>query len=119
MNFLFICYFTSLQPILPIFGILGFLWMYWAQKYSIFYRMQRPIPGNDMVNTAMHQLIYMGPLVFTLGNLTWSSFLGEGPDEALAPNIISLALSFILAVFPYQIIFTKMFEDKISKRITY
>jgi hypothetical protein len=109
MSFLFVCYFVSLQPILPLFAVLGFIWMFWAQKYSIFYRMKRPFPGTDMVNTAMHQLIYLGPLVFTLGNLTWSNFLGNGPNAALIPNIISLGLSLVIAVFPYEIVFTQMF----------
>ena len=94
------------------FGLLGYLAMYWAQKYSMLNRMRRPFPGNDLVNTAMYQIIYFGPLVFSLGNLTWSNLVPDGvPDSALIPNIISLALSAVIIFLPYKSIFEAIFKD--------
>lgn len=55
--------------------------MYWIQKYTLLYRTRRPFPGNDLINTTMYKLICFGPLVFSLGNLTWSNLLPDGgPD---------------------------------------
>lgn len=49
--------------------------MYWLQKYTLLYRMKRPVPGTDLVNTAMSQMINLGPLFFTIGALCWSHLL--------------------------------------------
>ncbi len=37
--------------------------------------MKRPVPGTDLVNTAMSQMINLGPLFFTIGALCWSHLL--------------------------------------------
>ena len=76
--FLFTCFFVSLQPIIALFALIGFFTMFWAQKWSLFNRMRRPIPGNDMVNAAMGQLIFLGPFIYSIGSLTWSNFLPNG-----------------------------------------
>lgn len=51
--------------------------MHWAQKYSLFKRCQRPVPGTKILNTAMSQMIYFGTIAFSLGSLTWANFLPE------------------------------------------
>lgn len=52
--------------------------MYWSQKYSLFNKMKRPVPGTDLVNVAMFQYIVFGGLAYSLGSLTWSNFLPGG-----------------------------------------
>lgn len=85
--------------------------MFWAQKYSLLNRTKRPFPGNDFVNTAMYQMIYLGPLFFSLGNLTWSNLLAKGfPESALIPNIISTAVSVLILFLPYKAVFIILFE---------
>jgi len=66
---------VSLQPIIPVFALAGLGLMYWAQKYSLFKRCQRPVPGTKIINTTMSQLIYFGTIAYTLGSLTWANFL--------------------------------------------
>lgn len=77
--------------------------MYWIEKYSLFSRSQRPVPGPDNITSKLHQLIFFGPVAFALGNLTWAWFL---PDESfrssLVPNLISLGLALIIFIFPYE-----------------
>ena len=73
--------------------------------------MKRPFPGSDLVNTAMYQLIYFGPVIFSLGNLTWSNLVVDGtPETALVPNIISLVLAVVIWLMPYKIVFSFLFE---------
>ena len=111
--FLFTCYFVSLQPIISLFAIIGLFIMYWAQKYAIFNRMQRPVPGTDLINTAMFQIILAGGIFYSLGSLTWSNFLpGGGPTSAIAPNIAALVISIVMFFLPYRAIFIKCFEDE-------
>lgn len=105
--FLFTCFFVSLQPIIAVFGLAGLVLMHWVQKYLLFNRHRRPFPGNDLVNAAMHQVIYFGPLVFSLGNLTWSNLLVDGaPKSALVPNLIAVGISTVFAVLPYKVFFS-------------
>lgn len=87
--------------------------MYWAQKYSMFNRMRRPVPGTDVIHVAMFQLIYLGGIFYSLGSLTWSNFFPDGfPEEALVPNLIALGISVVMALLPYRAIFTLMFEEE-------
>lgn len=102
-NFLFICFFVSLQPVISLFAILGLVLMYWTEKYALLSRCQRPVPGPDVITSTMYQLIFFGPLCFALGNLTWSWFL---PDESfrgsILQNLISAGLSLVMFIFPYD-----------------
>ena len=82
--------------------------------------MRRPFPGSDIVNTAMFQLIYFAPIVFALGNLTWSNFLADGsPKEALVPNLISLGFGVVILLLPYKIIFAYLFEGTYPDLLKY
>lgn len=111
--YLFVCFFVSLQPIICIFAICGYFIMYWAQKYVLFNRMRRPIPGNDLINTALNQLIFLGPIVYSLGSLTWANFFPEGtPKYALLPNLIAIGISAFMWIFPLQLIFSCCLKDK-------
>jgi hypothetical protein len=99
--FMFVCFFVSLQPIIPIIALLGYLMMYWVEKYCLFNRYRRPVPGTDFINKAVYQLIFLGPLVYTLGSLTWANFDPNGtPPEALLPNLLSLLFSVLLLILP-------------------
>lgn len=75
--------------------------------------MRRPIPGNDLINTAMNQLIFLGPIIYSLGSLTWSNFFPEGtPKHALLPNLIAIGISGLMFIFPLQFIYACCMGDK-------
>ena len=110
--FLFVCFFVSLQPVISLFAIMGYFLMYWGQKYCLFNRYKRPVPGTELINIAMYQLIYIGPLMYSLGSLTWSNFFPDGiPKYALLPNLIALGVSVVILLFPYNLIFNLAFAD--------
>lgn len=74
---MFTAFFMSLQPIIVVPAIFGMFMMYWIQKYSLFNRMKRPVPGNEFMNATMRQMINLGPIFFAVGGLCWSHFFGE------------------------------------------
>jgi len=93
--------------------MMGYFIMFWAQKWSLFNRMRRPIPGNDLINNAMGQIIFLGPIVYSLGSLTWSNFFPDGtPKNAIIPNLIALGISVLMFIFPLSLIFSSCLEDK-------
>lgn len=95
----------SLQPIISFFAFCGMGLMYWTQKYTLFNKMKRPVPGTDLVNVAMFQLILLGGFIYCLGSLTWSNFMPNGiPKEAIVPNLIALGISILLFILPYRAI---------------
>lgn len=118
--FMFVCFFVSLQPIIPAIALVGYLFMYWVQKYCFFNRYRRPTPGTDFVNIAVYQIIYLGPVLFCLGNLTWANFDEDGgPKRALLPNLIALGFACLNYFVPVNtIIIGCCFEDVITK-LTY
>ena len=87
--------------------------MYWAQKYSMFNRMQRPVPGTDLINTALFQIILLGGIFYSIGSLCWSNFFPDGtPRSAIVPNIVALVISIIMFLLPYRAIFVAVFESE-------
>lgn len=75
---MFACFFVSLQPIVPVIVLVGYTLMYWVQKYCLFNRYKRPVPGTDLINKAVYQMIFFCPLIYTLGSLTWANFDPNG-----------------------------------------
>jgi hypothetical protein len=117
---MFVCFFVSLQPIAPIFALFGYFLMYWAQKYSLFHRYKRPIPGTDFIHKAVYQIIYLGPLMYTLGALTWSNLDPKGtPVNALIPNLVSLAFSLLILLVPFPTIITDCIKDDSDDKLSH
>ena len=84
--------------------------MYFVQKHVIFDFAKRPVASGPLVNRAMFQLINTGPLIFALGNFTWSNFFPNGePQSALVPNIIACALAFMIIILPFKKILNRFF----------
>lgn len=75
--------------------------MYWSQKYSLFNRCKRPTPGNNHINTTMYQLIYLGPIFYTLGSFCWSNFFKKD-FIGIAPNLVAAVVSVIILLIPYK-----------------
>ena len=88
--------------------------MYWVQKYCLFNRYRRPVPSTDFVNNAVHRMIMLGPLTYSLGSLTWSNLDTRGfPEEALVPNLIAVGISGLLLFIPiHSIIYGACFSDE-------
>lgn len=117
---MFNCFFVSLQPICVVGALLGYFMMYWIQKYCMFYRYRRPVPSSDFVNQAVWQIIHIGPLLYSLGSLTWANFLPEGfPKSAIVPNLIALGFSILLIIVPIKPILMGCFFDEDSAALTY
>lgn len=104
--FLFTCFFCSLQPIIILFAITGMLIMFWAQKYSLFYRCRRPTPGSKLVNTTMYTMIYLGPLFYSIGSFCWSNFF-TAKFIGIAPNLTATIISAVIFIMPYRFIIHK------------
>jgi len=117
--FMFVCFFVSLQPIAPFFALIGYLCMYWAQKYCLFNRYKRPIPGTDFIHKAVYQIVYLGPLTYTLGSLTWSNLSPTGiPPEALYPNLVAIGFSILILIVPFPTIITGCLKDDTDDQLT-
>lgn len=64
-------------------------------------RYKRPTPGNNSINTVMYQLIYLGPMSYTLGSFCWSNFFGDIGGGRL-PNIVALIISAVILILPFK-----------------
>jgi hypothetical protein len=100
----------SLQPIIVVFAILGYLIMYWAQKYSLFSRCRRPVPGTKILNDVLVQFMYAGPLFYSLGSLVFINLLPQALfnielTKTLVANLIAIGVSFLILIFPYSLIY--------------
>lgn len=76
------------------------LLMFFAQKYCLYNQSKRPIPGNHTINTTMYQLIYLGPIFYTLGSFCGLSFLDRSTSDQF-PNIVAAIISCAIFLLPY------------------
>lgn len=77
--------------------------------------MKRPVPGTDLVNVTMFQIILFGGIAYSLGSLTWSNFMPGGiPREALLPNLIACGVSVVMILMPYNAILAGCLSDTYS-----
>lgn len=119
---MFCCFFVSLQPINVFFALVGYFLMYWVQKYCMFYRYRRPVPSTDFVNKACYQIIMFGPLLYSLGSLTWSNFTPSTDifSSLLLPNLIAVGISVLILILPLNtIVMGCCFSDRIIKVAKY
>jgi hypothetical protein len=95
--------------------------MHWAQKFSLYKRCQRPVPGTKIISTAMSQMIYFGTIAYSLGSLTWANFLPQTNtfDQSVLPNLLSVSVGTLIFVLPYEMIFRKIFKNKRMPEVSY
>jgi hypothetical protein len=118
--FVFTCFFVSLQPIIPVFALLGLLLNYWVQKYNLFHRSQRPVPGTPIIHTTLIQVVYFGAVAYTLGSMTWANFLeGSQFKAALLPNLLALSAAVLIFLLPYESLFSRVFKSKAMPELIY
>lgn len=118
---MFVCFYVSLQPIVSLFALLGFFLMYWVQKYCLFNRYRRPVPGTDFVNNAVWRLLSLGAVVYSFGSMTWSNLAPNGiPREAILPNLVALGIALFLFILPMNtIIIGTCFSDSLEQTKKY
>jgi len=66
-----------MQPYIVLPTLIGFFLMFWADKYRLLNKSQRPIPSSELLNDAMGQLILLSPFMLTLGKLTWYKLITD------------------------------------------
>ncbi len=72
---LFFYLLVFLQPLIVPYAILQLFLYYWIQKIVLYKICKRPTPGNNVINTAMYQRIFLRPLMYTIGNMLWCNIL--------------------------------------------
>lgn len=107
---LFTAFFLSLQPIIALISCLGIILMYYAEKYTLFYRSIKPRPRSLEVNMQMGSLLRLCIFSFALGNLLFSQIIPEShlkPKDKLL-DFINLAFGAIIYLIPLTIILKKL-----------
>mgnify|MGYP000867960210 FL=1 len=102
----FTSFYLSLQPSIALISMFGIVLMYWASKYILLKRSQRPPPGTDIVHHTLCQFVYLCPLLFCLGGLTWPYFLDQKLETY--PYLLGVAISIVLYLLPLEEIFTSL-----------
>ena len=96
----------TLQPIISIVGVLGCVAGYWAHKYILFNRPKRPVPGTNLINTAIAQVFALGGLTMALGTLViFELTTSETLPSVRIPIIVSIIMGGVVFLIPYEWIF--------------
>jgi hypothetical protein len=95
-----------MHPSIVFFTVIGFFCMYWAEKYSLLYRSNRPTPSSSLLGEVMHALISFGPCVISLGSLTWYNLLPSNGSDlgnlSYLSRLVSVILSILFFFFPFN-----------------
>lgn len=67
----------------------------------------------DFVNNAAFKMICFGPIVYSLGSMTWANFAPNGiPPESIIPNLVALGVGVLLFSLPFNFILINLcFKD--------
>jgi hypothetical protein len=87
--------------------------MYWVQKFSLLRRTKRPIPGADMVNVAVGQIIGLGPIMLALGQLVFSDILSANDTRGYhyLVHFITVLVSVFFYLIPFKIIYRLIYSE--------
>lgn len=107
----------SLQPIIILFAICGYFLNYWAQKYCLFHRCKRPVPGTRILYDTMVQFIYAGGLFYSVGSLCFVNLIPEDVfknkiNAALIANLIAVGVSIFSLFIPFSFLYEIIFGDE-------
>lgn len=111
--YLFTNFFASLQPLIVPFSMIGLVLTYFASKYSLLKQCKRPVPGNNLINARMHQMVALGPLFYAIGSIFWINLSTSHAD--MLPNILALILSIFAALFPFRELSRRMVKNEDMK----
>lgn len=98
--YLFTNFFATLQPLIVPISMAGILLTYIVSKYMLFKQCKRPVPGDNRINIRMQQTVALGPLFYAIGSILWINLSANRAD--MLPNILTLILSIIAALFPFR-----------------
>jgi hypothetical protein len=106
---IFAAFFLSLQPIIALISCIGLIMMYYAEKYILFYRSNRPKPRYTYINTEMNALMRLSILSFALGNLFFNHFIPESYHEPKKDyqDIANVVIGIIIYFIPLTLILQK------------
>lgn len=91
----------SIQPIITLMATLGIFLMFYSDKYVLLYRSARPKPSSSLINDSLNRILSLIVVVYSLGSLTWTSFLPtDEPTYAIVPNLISAGISVAFQFIP-------------------
>lgn len=87
--------------------------MYWVQKYCLLNRVKRPIPGSDMINTALGEVITLGPIMLATGALVFSDLLSSHGDRNLKflLHLIAIGIGVLFYLLPFKTIYKMIYSE--------
>lgn len=73
----------------------------------------------DFVNNAAFKMICIGPIVYSLGSMTWANFAPNGiPPESIIPNLVALGVGVLLFSLPFNYILISLCFNNTSEKAT-
>lgn len=91
-----------MHPSITISALLGCFCMYWAEKYNLLRRCQRPASSAAYLIKVVNTLEAMAPMVLTLGGLSWVNFLtGDYSSLQFTAYMVLMGVSILYFIHPY------------------
>jgi hypothetical protein len=107
----------SLQPIIIIFAICGYVLNYWGQKNYLFHRCKRPVPGTRILYHTMVQFIYAGGLFYSMGSLFFMNLMTINMSEySMSADMIANLIAIGVSVFSLFTPFSSLHNSLINRK---
>jgi hypothetical protein len=96
----------SIQPIIALFAVVGFIFMYEVNKYRLLYRFYKPRYYSSTVNVLVNYLLNLSPMIFGLGMLIWTNWQSDYHlSNTLILNWVIFAIGGFFLFFPFRILY--------------
>ena len=84
-------------------AVAGCMAGYWAHKHVLFTRSKRPVPGTNLINTVVAQMLGLGGVVMGVGELILVELTTqESLPATKIPIIVTIVVGVVIFLLPYE-----------------
>lgn len=107
----FSCFYVSLYPGVIIFSLSGCFFMFWAEKYTLLNRSQRPEKVAKTLTGTAETLLSMSPFILWMGHIIWvNSLIKDYSSSIFTGDMILMSISLLYFITPWRAIHACFFH---------
>jgi hypothetical protein len=101
--FYFTLFYQAMHPSITISALIGLFSMYWAEKYVLLRRSERPPVNTALLNQTVNLMVALGPIVLAIGGIVWvNSVMGDTSSILFIIYMCLLGVGILFFLHPYH-----------------
>lgn len=82
--------------------LIGYYFMFWVEKYALFYRSKRPSQNCRALTATAQTLMLLGPLILGLGGIIWvCTYLNDYSSLIFIAYMVLIGFGILYFITPF------------------